>query len=96
MARTCMITGKRTVTGNNVSHAHNKTKRRFLPNLQTTSFYSDVLGGKSIKLKISTTGIRTIEHKGGIDSYLLNTPAKKLPVELRGIKKVMESKTAAK
>src|SRR3974390_1421471 len=66
MSRRCQITGKGVLTGNNVSHANNKTRRRFLPNLQDTSLLSDVLG-MSVRLRLSTRAIRTIEHNGGID-----------------------------
>ena len=69
MARRCGITGKGVMSGNNVSHANNRTRRRFLPNLQETSFYSDVLA-VSIQLRLTTNGIRTIEHNGGIDAFL--------------------------
>ncbi|MGL5720179.1 MAG: 50S ribosomal protein L28 [Alphaproteobacteria bacterium] len=69
MSRRCMISGKKTVFGNNVSHANNKTRRRYLPNLQVVSFTSDVLG-TAVRMRISTHAIRTIEHKGGLDAYL--------------------------
>lgn len=72
MPRKCALTGKTVLFGNNVSHAHNKTRRKFLPNLQNISFYSDTLK-KSVQLRIATSGIRTVEAKGGLDSYLLNT-----------------------
>ena len=81
MARRCGITGKGVLTGNNVSHANNKTRRRFLPNLQETSFFSDVLGGP-VRLRVSTHGIRTIEHNGGLDAFLLGTPDRKLPEDM--------------
>lgn len=80
MARRCGITGKGVMSGNNVSHANNKTRRRFLPNLQETSFYSDILA-TSIQLRLTTNGIRTIEHNGGLDSFLISTPARRLPPE---------------
>jgi large subunit ribosomal protein L28 len=86
MARRCGITGKGVLTGNNVSHANNKTRRRFLPNLQETSFFSDVLA-TSVRLRLSTNGIRTIEHNGGLDSFLLGTPDRKLPEEARDLKR---------
>lgn len=66
MAKRCTITGKGVLVGNNVSHANNKTKRRFLPNLQETSLLSDVLG--MVRVRLSTNAIRTIEKNGGIDS----------------------------
>jgi large subunit ribosomal protein L28 len=86
MARRCGITGKGVMAGNNVSHANNKTRRRFLPNLQETSFYSDVLG-TSVQLRLTTTGIRTIEHNGGLDAFLLGTPDRSLPEEARALKR---------
>tara|TARA_Y100001934_G_C11762167_1_gene499714 strand:+ start:169 stop:450 length:282 start_codon:yes stop_codon:yes gene_type:complete len=81
-----MITGKGVRTGNNVSHAHNKTKRRYLPNLQNTSLLSDVLG-EMVRLRITPSAIRTIEHKGGLDAYLLGTPNRKLTPEAKRLKK---------
>ncbi|MBD0273585.1 MAG: 50S ribosomal protein L28 [Acetobacteraceae bacterium] len=86
MARRCGITGKGVLTGNNVSHANNKTRRRFLPNLQESSFFSDVLA-TSVRLRLSTNGIRTIEHNGGLDSFLLGTPDRKLPQEALVLKR---------
>src|SRR5471032_239123 len=73
MARRCAVTGKGVQTGNNVSHANNKTRRRFLPNLQVISLLSDALGS-AIRLRLSTNAIRTIEHNGGIDAFLTSTP----------------------
>ena len=73
MARRCAVTGKGVLSGNNVSHANNKTRRRFLPNLQESSFFSDVLAAQ-VRLRLTANGIRTVEHNGGIDSYLLETP----------------------
>lgn len=98
MARRCDFTGKGVQTGNNVSHANNKTRRRFLPNLQTASLLSDALG-QSIQLRLSTRAIRSIEKRGGLDAYLLSTPNAKLGQKARDlkkrIKKAVESKTAA-
>ena len=86
MSRVCQVTGKRVMTGNNVSHANNKTRRRFLPNLQETSFFSDVLG-TSIQIRLSTNGIRTIEHNGGLDAFLTGTPNRSLPAEAQVLKR---------
>jgi large subunit ribosomal protein L28 len=86
MARRCGITGKGVLTGNNVSHANNKSRRRFLPNLQDTSFFSDVLAS-SIQLRLTTNGIRTIEHNGGLDAFLLGTPNRNLPDEAMVLKR---------
>lgn len=86
MSRRCQITGKGVLTGNNVSHANNKTRRRFLPNLQETSLLSDALG-TTVRLRLSTRAIRTVEHNGGIDAFLLATPNRRLPEEVRVIKR---------
>ena len=86
MARRCDFTGKGVQTGNNVSHAHNKTRRRFLPNMQRTSLYSDRLGG-TVRLRMSARAIRTIEHNGGLDAYLLSTPDTKLGPQARKLKR---------
>ena len=92
MARRCAITGKGVQVGNNVSHANNKTKRRFLPNLQWISVLSDVLG--PIRLRITAAAIRTIEHKGGIDAYLRDTPDRELTSEIRRLKRRVEATAA--
>ena len=86
MARRCGITGKGVLTGNNVSHANNKTRRRFLPNLQEASFFSDVLA-VSVRMRLSTNGIRTVEHNGGLDAFLLGTPDRRLPDEAITLKR---------
>jgi len=69
MSRVCELTGKGPMTGNNVSHANNKTKRRFLPNLQEVSLASDALG-RSFRLRISNAALRTVDHRGGLDAFL--------------------------
>jgi large subunit ribosomal protein L28 len=89
MSRRCEITGKGVLSGNNVSHANNKTRRRFLPNLQVTSLLSDILG-HDVRLRMSTRAIRTIEHNGGIDAYLLSTPNTKLTDEGKALKRRIE------
>jgi large subunit ribosomal protein L28 len=89
MARRCDITGKGVLVGNHVSHANNKTKRRFLPNLQVTSLLSDALG-QLVKLRLTVNAIRTIEHNGGLDAYLLSVPDAKLPAEARRLKRRIE------
>jgi large subunit ribosomal protein L28 len=78
MSRRCQISGKGVLTGNNVSHANNKTRRRFLPNLQEASLLSDILG-TGVRMRLSTRAIRTVEHNGGIDAFLLATPNRRLP-----------------
>ncbi|MBI3441855.1 MAG: 50S ribosomal protein L28 [Proteobacteria bacterium] len=77
MSRRCEITGKGPQYGHKVSHANNKTNRRFLPNLQEVSFYSTGLK-QNVSVISSTNGIRTVEHKGGIDNFLLGTSKTKL------------------
>ncbi|MGH7056019.1 MAG: 50S ribosomal protein L28 [Stellaceae bacterium] len=94
MARKCAVTGKGVQVGHNVSHANNKTKRRFLPNLQETSVLSDALG--QVRLRISTAAIRTIEKKGGIDPFLRDTPARKLSPEIRRLKRRVAAAAARK
>lgn len=93
MARRCGITGKGVQTGNNVSHAKNRSRRRFLPNLQQASILSDALG-TPIRLRLSTRAIRSIEHKGGLDAYLLSTPDTKLPDDARRIKRRIKKAAA--
>ena len=93
MVKKCDITNVKPMTGNNVSHAVNKTKRRFFPNLQNTSFFSEILG-KNIKLKVTSKGIKTVEKNGGIDKFLLNSKNSKLNIETRKLKKILVSKTS--
>lgn len=97
MARRCAVTGKGVLTGNNVSHANNKTRRRYLPNLQVTSMLSDTLG-QMVRLRVSTNGLKTIEHNGGLDSFLLGTNDSKLSAEAvrlkRRIRRAAEAKAA--
>ncbi len=98
MARRCDFSGKGVQTGNNVSHANNRTRRRFLPNLQQTSMLSDALG-QTLQFRLSTQTIRTIEKRGGLDAYLLSTPNAKLGQRARQlkrrVKKVLEGQAAA-
>ena len=86
MSRRCQITGKGVLTGNNVSHANNRTRRRFLPNLQDTSLLSDILG-VAVRMRVSARAIRTIEQNGGIDAYLLTTPSSRLSEDARALKR---------
>ena len=86
MSRRCALTGKGVQTGNNVSHAHNKTRRRYLPTLQKVSIMSDALG-KPVSLRISAAAIRTVEHKGGLDAFLLDARDSDLTTEMRRLKK---------
>ncbi len=95
MSRRCMITGKGVMSGNNVSHAKNRTKRRFLPNVQETSLYSEVLS-RWVKLRVSVAGLRTVEHKGGLDAFLTSTAPSKLDSALRPVKAQVEKALAEK
>lgn len=94
MARRCMITGKQVQSGNNVSHANNKTRRRFLPNVQWTSLQSDVLG-EMVRMRLSTRAMRTIDINGGLDAFLLKTPNRKLPTAALKVKRRIQRKAAA-
>lgn len=94
MARKCDISGTGAMSGNNVSHANNRTRRRFLPNLQIVSLLSDVLG-KVFKLKVCSKTLRSIEHNGGLDSYLESTSSTKLTDEAKKIKKAIAKKKSA-
>ena len=97
MARRCDFSGKGVQTGNNVSHANNKTRRRFLPNMQDVSLLSDALG-RPVQIRVSAQAIRTIEKRGGIDAYLMSTSSdklgKKARVLKRQIRKAQEAKAA--
>jgi large subunit ribosomal protein L28 len=90
-----MITGKGVMSGNNVSHANNKTRRRFLPNIQDTNLYSVILG-RWVSVRTSSAGLRTVEHKGGFDEFLSKTAATKLDPALRYYKTQIEKITAKK
>ena len=94
MARKCGISGKGVLVGNHVSHANNKTKRRFMPNLQQASLVSDALG-HSVRLRLSVNALRTIEHNGGLDAYLKATVDSKLPAEARRLKRRIEKASQA-
>jgi large subunit ribosomal protein L28 len=93
MSRRCEITGKGVLSGNNVSHANNKTRRRFLPNLQESSLLSDALGA-SVRLRLSTRAIRTIEHNGGIDAYLRGMRNSQLMPDVLALKRRIEKAQA--
>ena len=95
MSRKCTITGKGVQVGHNVSHANNKTKRRFLPNLQVVSLQSDILG-VPVRLRLSTHAIRTIEKQGGLDAFLTGTADSKLSEEGRRLKRRVEASRARK
>ncbi len=86
MSRRCQFTGKGVQSGNNVSHANNRTRRRFLPNLQQASLVSDILG-TTVRMRLTTHAMRTVEHNGGLDSFLLGTPNRDLPAPAQVLKR---------
>jgi large subunit ribosomal protein L28 len=86
MSRICELTGKTRLTGHNVSHANNRTKRVFLPNLQNVTLLSEKLD-RSFKFRVSTQGVRSVEHVGGLDNWLLKTPDAKLSLRARKVKR---------
>ncbi len=92
MARICELTGKGRMVGNNVSHANNKTKRTFLPNLQNVTLLSDSME-QGFKFRVSTSGLRSVEHVGGLDNWLLKTKDEKLSLNARKVKKEIAKKT---
>ncbi len=96
MARRCELTGKETQFGNNVSHAKNRTNRRFVPNLQKVTLYSDSLH-QGVKLRISTRALRSVQHNGGLDPYLLSRHDHQLaPEGLRLKRKIQTQRSAPK
>ena len=94
MSRRCELTGKGPMTGNNVSHANNKTKRRFLPNLTETALMSETLG-RTFRLKVSASALRTVDHRGGLDSFLLKAKDADLSANALKIKKTIVKAQAA-
>lgn len=86
MSKRCQITGKGVMSGNNVSHANNRTRRRFLPNLQRTSMNSEILG-RDVTLRVSTSAIRTVEKHGGLDAFLLQARNAELADDARVLKR---------
>ena len=94
MARRCELTGKQVQTGNNVSHAHNRTRRRFLPNLQHASLTSAALG-ETARLRVTAYALRAVDHKGGLDAYLLATSDDKLSRTARRLKRRVEKAAPA-
>ena len=86
MSRRCELTGKGPMSGNNVSHAKNRTRRRFLPNLNDTSLMSETLG-RTVKLRISASALRTVDHRGGLDAFLAKARDEELSVNALKVKK---------
>ena len=95
MARRCELTGKSVLTGNNVSHAHNKTRRRFLPNLCNVSLMSESLG-RTVRFRISAQALRTVEHRGGLDAFLKKARDNELSLKARRLKREIEKTETAK
>ena len=93
MSRVCELTGKGRQVGHNVSHANNKTKRVFLPNLQDVTLISDALE-RSVRLRVSTHGLRSVEHVGGLDNWLMKTSDEKLSLKARKLKRELAKKLA--
>ncbi|MEO0411890.1 MAG: 50S ribosomal protein L28 [Pseudomonadota bacterium] len=95
MARVCELSGKRPMVGNNVSHAKNRTRRRFLPNLVKASLMSESLG-KSFKFRLAASTLRTVEHRGGLDMYLAKAKSDELSIKARRIKRDITKASASK
>lgn len=93
MSRICELTGKGRLVGNNVSHANNKTKRTFLPNLQNVTLMSETLD-RGIKLRVSMSGLRSVEHVGGLDNWLNKTSEEKLSLKVQRLKREIAKKAA--
>lgn len=95
MSKKCAITGKGVQTGNNRSHSNIKTKRRFMPNVQSVSLMSDALG-QTIHMRVTASTLRSIDHNGGLDNFLLSTHSAKLSEEARMLKKrIVKAKATA-
>ena len=94
MSRVCELTGKAPMSGNNVSHANNKTRRRFLPNLNDVTLISDALG-QSFKLRISAAALRSVDHRGGLDAFLAKAKDVELSAKALKIKKDIAKAQAA-
>lgn len=94
MARRCELTGKGVLTGNKISHANNKSRRRFLPNLVNVTLISDSLEQK-VRLRISAAALRSVEHRGGLDAFLLKSRDSELGDRALLVKREIERKLAA-
>lgn len=93
MSRRCIVSGKGVLAGNNVSHSNRKNRRRFLPNLQPVSFLSEATG-ETVRMRLTTRGIRTVEKRGGIDAWLLSAKTADLTPTLRRLRKRVETRRA--
>lgn len=94
MSRVCELSGKGPMVGNTISHANNKSKRRFLPNLNDVTLLSDVLG-QSFKMRVSAAALRTVDHRGGLDAFLAKAKDEDLSAKALKIKKDIEKAQAA-
>ena len=94
MSRRCELTGKGPMTGNNVSHANNKTRRRFLPNLNDVTLQSETLG-RGVKLRISAAALRSVDHRGGLDAYLAKANDSELSANALKVKKDIAAAASA-
>ena len=95
MARRCELTGKGVQSGNNVSHANNRSRRRFLPNVQTATLLSEVLD-RSVRFRVCTRALRTVEHRGGLDSFLIKARKDELSLKARRLKRQIEKVRASR
>ena len=93
MSRVCELTGKGVMTGNNVSHANNRNRRRFLPNLVRVTLQSEALG-QSVRLRVAAAALRTVEHRGGLDAFLMKEPEANLSPKARIIRRQVKAKQA--
>jgi|TARA_B100001540_G_scaffold186551_1_gene164527 large subunit ribosomal protein L28 len=93
MSKKCELTGKIPLKGHNVSHANNKTKRRFLPNLKKVKFKSEILN-KSMRLTVSNAGLRSVDKKGSFDQFIKTAKSKYLSMRLKKLKKNLINKSA--
>ena len=94
MSRRCELTGKTALVGHKVSHSNRKTKRRFLPNLCNVTVMSDALG-RSVRLRVSANAVKTIDHRGGLDAFLLKAKADQLSPRALELKRQIQKKRAA-
>jgi len=92
MSKKCELTGKAPLKGHKVSHANNRTKRRFLPNLKKVKFKSEILN-KSLRLTVSNNGVRSVDKKGGFDAFIKSAKSKDLSLRLKKLKKTLISKS---
>ena len=93
MSRRCDLTGKTALVGHKVSHSNRKTKRRFLPNLVNVTMTSDTLS-RAVRLRISTNALRSVDHRGGLDAFLVKAKAEELSPRALDLKRAVEKKLA--